>query len=150
MNYKTISSLFLVLIFVAVPASAQEDWIFGVRTGFYIDQGDAFLGVEGLTPISRSLVFNPNIEWVFAQGGDFGTINADVTYDLGNDGEKFWWVGVGIAGVYDNLNDSEFSVGGNILGGISWRINTWEPYAQVKVLISDAKDDVVAAVGLRF
>lgn len=149
MNYKTISSLFLVLIFVAIPASA-DDWIFGVRTGVYIDQTDAFLGVEGLTPISGSFVFNPNIEWVFAQGGDFATINADVIYDLGNDGEKFWWVGAGIAGVYNNLDDSEFGIGANVLGGVSWRINTWEPYAQVKVLFSDTKDDVVAAVGLRF
>ena len=60
------------------------------------------------------------------------------------------WVGPGVAGIYDNLNESEFDVGANLLGGIGWQFGTWIPYAQAKILASDANDEVVGAVGVRF
>lgn len=139
----------LVIALFSMPAAA-DDWIWGARTGIYIDQGDPFLGIEGLTPITGQFVFNPNIEWVFSSGGDLATINADVVYELGNDDEMFWWAGAGLAGVYENFDGSEFDIGANLLGGVAWRFGSWEPYAQVKVLFSDATDDVVAGVGIRF
>lgn len=150
-NLKLIAITSL-LVLVAMPALAQfgEEWDFGVRTGVYVDQGDPFIGVEALTPITGNFFFNPNVEWVFIDGGDFATINADVHYDLDLNTDYYVWVGGGLAGIYENLNDSEFDLGFNALGGIGWRFGTWIPYAQAKVLISDVNDEVVGAVGVRF
>lgn len=142
----------ILLAFASMPAFAQfgSEWDFGVRTGLYIDTGDPFIGFEALTPITGNWFFNPNVEWVFAEGGDLATLNADVHYDLNLRTRNFVWVGAGLAGIYDNFGDSEFDIGANILAGIGMRYGTWIPYAQAKVLVSDANDEIVGAVGVRF
>ena len=151
---KSIRLILLVslLVLSSTSASAQfaEEWAFGLRTGIYVDQGDPFIGVEGLTPLYPGWFFNPNVEWVFIDGGDFATINLDIHYDLDLETDYYVWVGGGLAGLYENLGDSEFDLGANILGGIGWHVDTWLPYAQVKVLVSDVNDEVVGAVGVRF
>ena len=43
---------------------------------------DWMIGVELITPVTRSVFFNPNLEWVFVEGGDLATLNADFHYDL--------------------------------------------------------------------
>lgn len=145
-------ALTVLLALASMPAFAQfgEEWDFGVRTGYYIDTGDPFIGFEALTPITGNFFFNPNVEWVFADGGDLATINADVHYDLDLNTDYYVWVGAGLAGIYDNFGDSEFDIGANLLGGIGWQFGTWIPYAQAKLLVSDVNDEVVAAVGVRF
>jgi hypothetical protein len=141
-------TLALLLILAAVPALAQDiDW--GIRTGYYFDVGDPFLGVEALMPISGEVFFNPNIEWVFIDGGDLATINIDIHYDFRTPGNYFLWAGLGLAGIYSNLGDSDFDLGANLLAGVGWRLGTWLPYAQLKGIIAD-NNDVVLALGVRF
>lgn len=152
MKRLSISAITLTLLLFSTPAFAQfgEEWDFGVRTGMYIDVGDPFIGFEALTPIAGNFFFNPNVEWVFIDGGDLATLNADVHYDLDLDTDYYVWVGAGLAAIYENLGESEFDIGANALGGIGWRVGSWIPYAQAKILISDVNDEVVGAVGIRF
>lgn len=153
MKLKTTLLAITISALVSAPAFAQdfgEEWNWGARTGFYLDEGDAFLGVEAATPITDALWFNPNIEWVFIDGGDLATINADVTYTLDGDGDVFWWAGAGLAGVYENFAGSEFDLGFNVLAGAGYIIDDWLVYAQAKALFSDADDDVAVSVGVRF
>ena len=139
-----------VLVCLAVPATAADfDW--GVRTGVYMDQGDAFLGVEALTPITRSFYFNPNIEWVFIDGGDLATVNADVHYDFEVGTRRFAWAGAGLALGWVNTNDDdETDLGANLFAGYGAQMDWGRPYAQVKYVNIDEFDDIVLAVGVRF
>lgn len=153
MKTMKVLTITILLAFASMPAFAQfgSEWDYGLRTGLYIDTGDPFIGVEAITPITGNLFFNPNVEWVFVDGGDLATLNADVHYDLNLRTDYYVWVGAGLAGIYDNLSgDSEFDIGANLLGGIGWQYGTWIPYAQAKVLVSDANDEVVGALGIRF
>jgi hypothetical protein len=142
-------SLIAVVLFAAAvaPASAQVQW--GARVGVYTDGSHPFVGVEAITPITKALYFNPNLEWAFSNGVSIVTLNADVHYDFTIDRNRFWWVGAGPALVYENDHGSDTSLGANILGGIGTRVGNVIPYAQAKVLIAKNNNLVIAA-GLRF
>jgi len=131
-----------------LTAAAQVHW--GVRAGEYTDTSKPMVGVEAITPIARSLYFNPNVEWVLADGGDLATFNADVHYDFDTRSNVFAWFGGGLAAIYDNIHGSDNTdLGVNVLGGVGWDLDTVIPYVQIKRIISD-DDEFVIAGGIRF
>jgi hypothetical protein len=117
------------------------------------------LRAEGLTRLGDSQwFFNPNVEVVFIDNGDFATLNADFHYDFDVDLPVYLWVGGGPAvilqdrdlppGARGNEDDTDF--GANLLFGVGFKTQgLWRPYAQVKVLIAD-DNQAVLAVGFRF
>lgn len=141
--------LFLLILIVPVWAHAQS---FGVRLGIYTDPSDLFVGGEFLTPITRGLYFNPNIEYVFIEHGDELTFNFDVHYDLPNRHRTYVWVGAGVGIIYINPEgpaDAQTDVGLNLLFGVGVPAGNLIPYVQAKVLIAD-NSDFILAFGLRF
>lgn len=151
----------LALAGLLVPTLAQaQDIDFGVRAGYYSDVEEGFLGVEALRGFGRGghWFFNPNLEWVFIDGGDYATLNGDVHYDFDTDGPFAVWVGGGPALVYNSFDrprrrgddDSETDFGFNLLAGIGTaRRMAIRPYLQGKILLSDETEAVIA-VGVRF
>jgi hypothetical protein len=141
------------------PAEAEID--FGLRGGYYTDAEELFLGAELLMQISDTpWFFNPNIEYVFVDPGDFWTLNLDAHYDFDTDDEDLYvWAGGGPAilfrdrddrrGRRDDDDDGETDVGLNLLAGIGWQLETVVPYVQGKVVLSDDSEAVIA-VGVRF
>ena len=43
----------------------------GVRTGYYFDAGDVFIGGEYVSPFNRRLDFNPNIEFILIDNASY-------------------------------------------------------------------------------
>lgn len=136
------------------PAAAQVD--FGVRGGVYTDIEEGFLGVELLMPVTGQWFFNPNIEYVFVDPGSLWTLNGDFHYDFAQSGNLTFWAGGGLAVLFRDFDDrrgrrddSETDVGANLLAGLGAVRGTIRPYGQVKVILSD-DTEAVLAVGVRF
>lgn len=150
------TALTLAAALAAVPAQAVD---FGVRTGIYTDQSDAFLGGELLFQLAPRWYLNPNIEWVFVDDGDLFTVNGDVHYDFDVDFDGYVWAGGGVALISSDLDDdrppldddddNDTDVGLNVLAGVGWRAGGLTPYVQGKVIVAD-ETEAVLAVGLRF
>jgi hypothetical protein len=164
MDEKTRFPVLVLLVagLLLVPTLAQaQDLDFGVRVGYYSDVEEGFLGFELLRGFGRGghWFFNPNLEWVFIDGGDYATLNGDVHYDFDTEGPFAVWVGGGPALVYNSFDrprrfrdddDSETDFGFNILAGVgSARRAAIRPYLQGKILLSDDTEAVIA-VGVRF
>ena len=60
---------------LAAPAGARD--MFGVRTGFYTDVDEPFIGIEGLFGLGNHVYLNPNFEYVFTEDPHYMTFNAD-------------------------------------------------------------------------
>ena len=56
--------------------------MFGVRTGFYTDVDEPFIGIEGLFGLGNHVYLNPNFEYVFTEDPHYMTFNADFHYDF--------------------------------------------------------------------
>lgn len=132
-------------LFAAVPAIAQVEW--GVRAGTYLENSDAFFGVEAIWPMGRQLYFNPNLEYVVAEGDDFLTLNADAHYDFLVDRNFTWWAGAGLAAL---IGEDDVDFGANLLTGFGFPMRNLIPYVQGKLLISEGENDVAIGVGVRF
>jgi hypothetical protein len=131
------------------PRSAAGEVTFGLRAGEYTDIEEPMIGVEILTKIAPRWFFNPNIEYVFVDRGDLVTFNADVHYDFATRAPVLVWAGGGLAVVHENIVESDTNLGANLLGGVGWRVGEVIPYVQVKALLGD-RDDLVIAGGIRF
>ncbi len=152
MRVRGLLMAFTVLLALApaLPAAAQTR--LGVRGGVYTDESDAFLGVELLTKIDRQLYFNPNVEYVFVDGGKFVTFNADVHYDFHTHSRAYAWLGGGLGVLYSNPDGpggSDTKVGANFIGGVGLKGGDVIPYIQAKV-VAASDSDFVLAFGLRF
>jgi hypothetical protein len=142
-----------------IPATtASAEWDFGLRGGVYNDANEASLGVELLTPIGGSghWFFNPNVEYVFVDNGDLGTLNFDFHYDFTTNGPVFVWVGGGPGLIVRDPDrparlDTETDGALNLLGGVGFNLknSSVRPYVQGKLIISDETESAVA-VGIRF
>jgi len=144
--------LFIALTGFVTSAVAKSGTVVGLRIGYYTDAEKAFLGGEILTPIARSIYFNPNVEYVFADHVTFMTFNGDFHYDFPSRNPSFFWLGAGIAGVYVNPEgppDGETKVRLNLLAGVGLSRGSVIPYFQGKVILSDNAEFVVG-FGLRF
>ncbi len=126
----------------------------GFRIGTYTDAGDLFIGGEILVPVSRNIWFNPNIEYVFIEGGDYITFNGDFHYDFYlEDSPLFFWVGAGLGILYfspEGRGNDNTDAGFNILFGTGLETQSRIiPYAQAKVIVSDNTEFVIG-LGIRF
>lgn len=141
------------LLLLSSPAAAET--MFGVRAGEYTDVGEPFVGVELLHGLGRSLWLNPNFEYVLVDDGDYFTLNLDVHYDFDVDRPLFVWLGAGAALISVDRDrprrddDSETDFGLNLLGGVGWQAGPVVPYVQLKAILSDENETVIA-FGLRF
>ena len=133
-------------------ASADESY-FGVRFGYYASSEHAFVGAEFLTPLAHRIYFNPNVEYVFADGETYMTFNADFHYDFPSHHHRtFVWLGGGLGVAYVNPDgpaSSNTDVAANFLAGVGHRSGSVIPYFQFK-LIAKSDTEAVIAFGLRF
>jgi hypothetical protein len=133
-------------------ASADDHPIFGVRFGYFASSEHAFAGAELLVPVSRSIYFNPNVEYVFVDDATYTTFNADFHYDFPSHRRTFVWVGAGLGVAYFNPKgpaSSDTDVAANFLAGVGLSRGPVIPYFQFK-LIAKGDTEAVIAFGLRF
>ncbi len=136
---------------VAGPAIAHTDG--EIRGGYYTDVEDGFLGGGLLMPLADLWYFNPNLEWVFVDGYDYWTVNADVHRDLNPGAGAAIWLGAGPALVVTNTDaphsDAETDLGVNLFAGLGAKRGSVRPFTQFKVRLSDNSESSLA-VGIRF
>ena len=139
-----------VTVLVPCVASADEP-MFGVRFGYYASSEHAFAGAEFLVPVTHSIWFNPNVEYVFVDNDTYMTFNADFHYDFPTHSSTYVWAGAGLAVLYSNPDGpvgSSTDVGANFIFGVGHR-GPVLPYIQAK-LIAKSDTEFVIGVGLRF
>jgi opacity protein-like surface antigen len=142
------------IVLLLTPVLSAAD--FGVRAGRFNDGDEEFVGAEVLFDIG-ALNINPNIEYSLADEVTAGTVNLDVTYDIASIGSITPYIGAGIGLAYIDDLDTRTDVLGNLIGGVSFKLEFLEPYAQVKYFRvldddggGDASDDIALTIGLRF
>lgn len=139
------------LVLCAPAAEAAVQW--GVRGGVYTDEEDLFVGGEAVWAVGRSWRFNPNLEFVFVERADLMTFNADFQKDVYNRGDLEVWAGAGPAVVFADRDfpreDDEADLGVNLTLGVGAPRGEVRPYGQVKVVVSD-DSQAVLAFGVRF
>ena len=147
-SLTTIAAVAL-LTMLASPGAARAD-NFGVRTGYYTDAGEPFLGVEFLARVGRRVYFNPNFEYVFTDDPHYMTFNADFHYDFRTRSRAYVWAGAGLGVLYTDpkVGDSNTDLGLNLLFGVGLKGEVI-PYIQAKVIVSDNSEFVIG-VGVRF
>ncbi len=135
----------------APAAEAAVQW--GVRGGVYTDEEDLFVGGEAMWGVGRAWRFNPNFEFVFVDRADLMTLNADFQKGIHNRGDLEIWAGAGPAIVFADRDfpgeDDEADLGVNLTLGVGVPRGDLKPYGQVKVLLSD-DSQAVLAFGVRF
>jgi hypothetical protein len=141
----------LALVFLPAAAKAAD---FGVRTGFYNEANEGFVGAEALVKMSGPWFFNPNAEYVFIDNGTLMSVNGDVHYDFDVNGPTYVWAGGGAAVILRDPDvprraDSRTDLGLNLLAGIGWRTASAVPYLQGKVTLAD-NNEAALAFGIRF
>lgn len=138
---------------VAVQPGGGRGWYIGVRGGAYFDVDEPFLGVEILAPLGGRLWFNPNFEWVLVDGIDIASLNADLHYDIENEGPYSFWLGAGLGLRYTKLErpgaDGDWDPGLNLLAGMAFGGGSFIPYLQAKYYIGDFNEFVLGG-GFRF
>ena len=140
-----------VTVLVPCVASADEP-MFGVRFGYYASSEHAFAGAEFLVPVTHSIWFNPNVEYVFVDGEKYMTFNGDFHYDFPSHRRAFFWLGAGLGVAYVNPDGpapSNTDVAANFLAGAGLSRGPVIPYFQFK-LIAKGDTEAVFAFGLRF
>jgi hypothetical protein len=146
------AALFIALVSFVTSAEAKSAIKVGPRVGYYIDAGKLFLGGDLLMPIANSIYFNPNVEYVLADGFTYMTFNADFHYDFPSRKPSFVWLGAGVGGLYVNPEgpaDGTTDLGLNLLAGVGLSRGPTIPYLQGKVILSDNTEFVIG-FGLRF
>ncbi|HEY7923962.1 MAG: hypothetical protein ACHP85_04790 [Burkholderiales bacterium] len=147
--FPKIATVALALLLAsAAPAAARD--MFGVRTGFYTDVDEPFIGIEGLFGLGNHVYLNPNFEYVFTEDPHYMTFNADFHYDFPTRSRAYVWAGAGLGVLYKNpeVGDSNTDVGLNLLFGVGLKGHV-VPYVQGKVIVSE-DTAFVLGVGLRF
>jgi hypothetical protein len=130
------------------------DWDLDLRGGWYAKEAEGpFLGIGGLTQLGQGAwFFNPNLELAWGDEVDYITLNGDVHYDFHSEGSVTFWVGGGLALVNvdpDGPGDSETDLGLNAFVGLGKRAGEVRPFGQLKVILSD-ETEIVLAGGVRF
>jgi hypothetical protein len=147
---RIVPVVLVALLFTAAPALAMD---FGVRGGLYTEAEEPFLGVELLSKVGDRVYFNPNVEYVFVDGGRYGTFNFDAHYDLPVGSTPYVWVGAGLAFLHfnpDGPGESDTNAHANLLAGLGFRTRGGTvPYVQLKLITTDPNEFVIAA-GVRF
>ncbi len=143
----------IVMLATSPEAKSSNGHTVGFRLGVYTDADDLFLGGEALAPISPSLRFNPNVEFIFIEHRTFATFNFDIIYDFHVPNRYLLvWAGAGLGALYVNPEgptDGDTDLAGNLLFGLGFRSGSTIPYIQSKIIISD-NTELVVGFGLRF
>jgi hypothetical protein len=150
-----VSACALVVSTMVSPTLARPD--FGVRAGAYSDDNDdedAFLGAEALFSMGTGQRWfgNPNLEHTFVEDGDMNTASFDFHYDFTKDRPYTWWAGAGPTLIFredDPSGNDDTDAGVNLLIGLGDKKGEVRPYGQMKVIVSDDTQAVLAA-GVRF
>ena len=147
-----VSACVLVVSTMVTPTLARPD--FGVRGGAYSEEEEAFLGAEALFSIDDAQHWfgNPNLEHTFLDEGDLDTASFDFHYDFASNRSYTWWAGGGPTLIFRDgagSQDSETDAGVNLLMGLGDKSGDVRPYGQMKVIVSDDTQAVLAA-GIRF
>ncbi len=147
-------NVILIALIALAPAALAAD--FGIRAGQYRDADEKFVGAEVVFD-TGALNVNPNIEYSLEDDVTAGTVNLDVTFDIARFSTITPYVGAGLGLLYvdDDIGGDETSLLGNLIGGITFQLDTFEPYAQVKYFrtLDDEdgdSDDFALTIGLRF
>jgi hypothetical protein len=147
---RVVPAVLAAFVLMAAPVLAMD---FGVRGGLYTEVDEPFVGIELLSKVGDRVYFNPNVEYVFVDGGKYGTFNFDAHYDLPTGSSPYVWIGAGLAFVHSNPDgpaESDTNAHANLLGGIGFRTRGGSvPYIQLKLITTDPSEFVVAA-GIRF
>jgi hypothetical protein len=137
---------------LASPSSSSaDDFMGGVRFGYYFDAAKPFVGGELLVRMAHRLYFNPNMEIVFVDNGSYLTFNGDFHYDFPTH-SAFYWLGGGLGIVTVNPegpNNTDTSLAANFLAGVGFRTGSVIPYFQAKA-IAKSNSEFSIAFGLRF
>jgi hypothetical protein len=144
--------LVVLLSLCALPSPASaDDFMGGVRFGYYFDAEKPFVGGELLVRMAHRLYFNPNVEYVFVDNGSYLSFNADFHYDFPRH-TAFYWLGGGLGVIVDNPegpDNSDTTLAANFLAGVGFRAGSVIPYFQVKA-IAKSNAEFAIAFGLRF
>ncbi len=152
MKSLRIFTLISIALLLAPVLSAAD---FGVRAGRYNDGDEEFVGVEALFDVGIVNI-NPNIEYSLADDITAGSANLDITFDILNIGNITPYVGAGVGLTYVDDVGTQTDIVGNLIGGVSFKHEFLEPYAQVKYFRvldneeGEAEDDIALTIGLRF
>ena len=152
-SFRILSLVALVL--VMAPAVFAAD--FGIRAGRYDEMDEELVGAEMVFDIG-SLNINPNIEYSLADDITAGSVNLDVTFNLGQFSRVSPYVGAGVGLWYvdDDFGNNTTDVLGNLIGGVQLDLDFLKPYAQVKYFrrLEDDEggdnDELAFTIGLRF
>lgn len=133
-------------------AQNKSDNHFGLRMGVYTDGGNLFLGGDYLTSINKDIDFDPNVEYIFIDGGNFLTFNFDALYNFPHRENIYFWAGGGLGLLYvdPDRGDSNTDLGVNLITGLGF-VTSGQllPYFQAKLILSDNSNFVIG-FGLRF
>lgn len=142
-------------VLAPTPARAQVD--VDLRGGVYTDVEEGFVGGGILMPVTGNWFFNPNVEYVFVDPGSLWTLNGDFHYDFAQRGNWSIWAGGGPAVLFRDFDDDrpgrraddDTDFGANLIAGVGMVRGSVRPFGQVKVILAD-DTEAVLAVGLRF
>jgi hypothetical protein len=153
LNRGFLWSLAIAMSLLAAP-SVQAGVDGDLRAALYTGEDAVGVGAGVLTGIgnNRSWYFNPNVEAAFGDEEDVVSLNGDVHYDFADTKDVTFWMGGGPAVVVthpDGDGDSDTDAGLNLLTGLGDKDGSVRPYAQIRGLISD-ENEVVLAGGIRF
>lgn len=154
MKSLRILSLIAVALLLAPMLEAAD---FGLRAGRYNDGDQEFVGAELVFDLG-AVKFNPNIEYSLDDDITAGSANLDVIFDVVNVGSITPYLGAGVGMLYaDNDVTTQTDIVGNVIGGVSFKFDFLQPYAQLKYFRvldddngGDAEDDIALTVGVRF
>jgi hypothetical protein len=152
--WMTVFCLAAFLAAAGPAAGATPD--FGVRTGLYPEQEDAFVGAEMLFGVGtdRRWFGNPNVEHVLRDGGDLTTFSFDFHYDFHGGAPYTLWAGAGPTLIHRDTarpgDDDTTDAGVNLLFGVGARQGDVRPYGQVKLVVAEDDNLAVFGVGARF
>jgi opacity protein-like surface antigen len=147
---------FLALVLLLVPAARAAE--FGVRAGRIHNSDQNFVGAEMLFDLGAVNV-NPNFEYQLdTKDATVGTVNLDLTVDIGHFSRVTPYVGAGVGLLYadDDFGSAQTDALGNLIGGVNFDLDFLKPYAQVKYFRTfddeggPDDDDIAVVVGLRF
>ncbi len=140
--------ILLGLVVLLLCSQAYAGW--GLRTGSYTQNNAAFVGLE--YKLNLLLVgVNPNVEYVFVDGGQMATFNLDGMLQVGLLPLVSVWGGAGFGWLYSNPDNASTSTENifQLLAGVGLNIPL-KPYVQFKYITSKVNDGFVLGLGVRF
>ena len=148
---KLVFPLMITSLMMASPSAGVDG---DLRAALYTDDDAVGVGAGILAGVadSHSWFFNPNVEAAFGDEANIMSLNGDVHYDFADTEDVTFWLGGGPAVIMtdpEGDGDSDTDAGLNLLTGLGDKDGSIRPYAQLRGLISD-ENEVVLAGGIRF